>query len=259
MTLKTILRATEKFVVDNSPGILTGMAVTGSVMTAIFAARATLHAEKILEAKVAKHRDADGNLPMEHKLNNQQIVALVWKEFLPTAVMGVVTITSIIAANRIGARRAAALAAAFKISEELAEEYKERVTKALGKQKEEQLRADLAHDRMAGKPEGGLIFVAGTETLFYDEMSGRFFKNDIETVRKAVNEINYKVNNFYHASLTDFYDLIGLGGTEFSDSVGWNSDELLDVTYTATLYQEGVPAIAISYNKTPIHGFDRCQ
>lgn len=246
--MKIALKAAEKFVTDNSPGILTGLAVAGTVTTALLTGKAAYSAALQIAA-------ADGIETMTTRQKSE----LVWKEFIPPAVVGVLTITAVIMANQIGARRAAALAAAFKISEELAEEYKERVTKVLGKQKEEKLRSDLAHDRMVAKPEGGLIVVSGSDTLFYDEMSGRFFKAEIEAVRKAVNEINHKVNNYYHASLTDFYDLIGLGGTQFSDEIGWNTDELLDVTYAATLYKEGTPAIAISFNSTPIRGYDRCQ
>lgn len=259
MTAKTVLRAAEKFITDNSPGILTGLGVAGTVTTAVLAAKATLTAEKILEAEVSIHRDADGMLATEHKLSNRQIVSLVWKEYIPPVIAGTATITCIIAANHIGSRRTAAIAAAFKLSEQLSEEYKDRVTKAFGTQKEEQVRSELAAERMAKTPGSGLIIATGSEVVFFDELSGRYFKNEIEAVRKAVNEINYRINNYYSASLSDFYEAIGLPKTQFSDEFGWNTDELLEVQYTATLIEDGKPAIAISYNKTPIRGYDRCQ
>jgi hypothetical protein len=81
----------------------------------------------------------------------------------------------------------------------------------------------------------------------------------METIRKAVNEINYKINNYYSASLSDFYEMIGLPKTQISDEFGWNTDELLDVEYGSTVLQDGRPAISISYNKVPIRGYDRCQ
>lgn len=258
MTIKTILRASEKFIVDNSPGILTGLAVAGTVTTAILTGRAAyssalrIKAEELVFAGGQVVGSGDPLLPKEK-------FQLVWKNFIPPAVMGVVTITSVIMANQIGSRRAAALAAAFKISEELSEEYKERVTKALGKKKEEEVRAELASDRINRIPESGLIVVAGSETVFFDELSGRVFQADMDRVKKAVNDINHKVNNYYHASVSDFYDELGLPHTQFSDDFGWNSDELLNVTYTATMYQEGKVAVAISYNHKPIHGYDRCQ
>jgi hypothetical protein len=250
VTFKTILQAAEKFVTDNSPGILTGLGVAGTVTTAVLTGRAMIQADYLFR-KEESVKQVD--------LSRKEIVNLVWKEFIPPAVSGATTIACIIAANQIGTRRTAAIAAAFKLSEQLTEEYKERVTKALGIQKEEKVRAELATDRMAQTPGSGLIVVAGSEAIFFDEMSGRYFKNDIESVRKAVNEINHNINNYYSASLTDFYEMIGLKKTQFSDDIGWNTDELLDVKYAATLIEDGKPAISISYNKTPIRGYDRLQ
>jgi hypothetical protein len=162
-------------------------------------------------------------------------------------------------ANHIGTRRTAAIAAAFKLSEQLAEEYKERVIKTLGAKKEETMRSDLAKERMERAGGSDLIIVAGAESVFFDELSGRFFKIEMEKVRKAVNEINYKINNYMHASLSDFYDMLGLPRTSFSDEVGWNTDGLLDVRYGATLLPDDRPAISISYTTTPIRGYDRLQ
>jgi hypothetical protein len=247
MNLRPILKTAEKFVTDNTPGILTALGVAGTVTTAILAVRAgyssalKIHAEDALDT-----------------MTDRQKIELVWKEFIPTAVMGVVTITSIIAANRVGARRAAAIAAAFKISEELSEEYKRRVEEALGKQKAEKVRSELAAERMGRTPGADQVIIVGSEVLVLDEMSGRFFNAEIEKIRKAVNDINFQINNNFYASLSDFYDLLGLPHTQFSDEVGWNTNELLEVTYTGTLYQDK-PAIAISYNHNPIQGYERCM
>lgn len=251
MTLKTILHAAEKFVTDNSPGILTGLAVAGTVTTAVLTGKATYSATMEIEGQ----RDSDH----PHEFSAKEKARMVWKEFIPPAIAGVATITCIIAANHIGTRRTAAIAAAFKLSEQLTEEYKERVVKTLGAQKEEKMRSELAADRMARTPGSDLIIIAGSESIFYDEMSGRFFKAEMENVRKAVNDVNYKVNNYYCASLSDFYEQLNLPRTDFSDSVGWNTDGLLEVQYAATLLPDGRPAISISFNNVPIHGFDRLQ
>lgn len=261
MTFKTILKATEKFVTDNSPGILTGLAVAGTVSTAIFAGKAAYSSAFLIQSenmrKSAAYEEIDGKTV--NKLSTRETVELVWKEYIPAGIAGVTTITCIIAANHIGTRRTAAIAAAFKLSEQLTEEYKERVVKTLGAQKEEKMRSELAGDRMARTGGAETIIISGTECVFYDDLSGRFFKQEMEKIRKAVNDINYKVNNYYHASLSDFYEEIGLDRTQFSDGVGWNSDSLLDVQFSATILTDGRPAIAMSYNTTPTQGYDRCQ
>ena len=254
MTIKMVLKAAEKFVTDNSPGILTGLAVAGTVTTAVLTGKASYSAA----LQISHEWDEDMHHisgPPSFKVKAR----MVWKEFIPPAMAGAATITCIIAANHIGTRRTAAIAAAFKLSEQLTEEYKDRVVKTLGAQKEEKMRSELAGDRMARAGGAETIIISGPECVFYDELSGRFFKNEMEKIRKAVNDINHQVNNSYYASLSDFYDLIDLDRTKFSDEVGWNSDALLDVQFSATMLTDGRPAIAMSFNTTPIHGYDRCQ
>lgn len=259
MTARNLLKAAEKFVIDNSPGILTGLGVAGTVTTAILAGKATITADRILEAHVALNRDPDGMLATEHKLTNTEIVKIVWKEYVPAAIALSATVASIIMANQIGTRRAAAITAAFQLSEKMSKEYREKVVEALGKNGEEKVRTELAAERMEKSPGRETIIISGTEAVFFDEWSGRYFKAEMETVRKAVNEINHQINTNYFASLTDFYDRIGLDRTEMSDDFGWNTDELLDVSYNAVLMSDGRPAIGITYNKHPIRGYDRCQ
>lgn len=257
MTIKTILKAAEKFVTDNSPGILTGLGVAGTVTAAFLTGRAAYLVG--MDASTQYHEAVKENEPLpEDLLEPKYIVKTYWKEFIPPAIVGAATITCIIAANQIGTRRTAAIAAAFKLSEQLTEEYKDRVVETLGAQKEEKMRSELAQDRMNRTGGGENIIISGSEVLFYDEMSGQFFKGEMENVRKAVNDINYKVNNYYCASLSDFYELVGLRKTPFSDEVGWNTDELMEVQYAATML-DNKPAIAISFNNVPIRGYDRCQ
>lgn len=258
MTLKTVLAAAEKFVTDNSPGILTGLAVAGTVTTMALAGRQAFQVG--MDASTQYHEALREGEPLpEHLLDTKHLVRTYWKEFIPAGVSGVATITCIIAANHIGTRRTAAIAAAFQLSEKLAEEYKDRVVKTLGAKKEETMRAELTKERMDRVGGSDLIIVAGAESVFFDELSGRFFKNEMDKVRRAVNEINYKINNYYHASLTDFYNLIGLRPTSFSDEVGWNTDELLEVKYSPVMIEEDRVAIGITFNTTPIRGYDRLQ
>lgn len=256
--MKSILIAAEKFVVDNSPGILTGLGVAGTVTTVILTGRAAYLVG--MDASTQYHEAVKEDEPLpEHLLDTKHIIKTYWKEFIPAAIAGGATITCIIAANHIGTRRTAAIAAAFKISEKLTEEYKDRVIKTLGARKEESMRSELAKERMEKIGGSENIIVVGSEVVFYDELSGRFFKQEMERVRKAVNDINHQVNNYMHASLSDFYDMIGLDRTSFSDSIGWNTDELLNVSYSATLLSDGRPAVSMTINAKPISGYHRLQ
>lgn len=253
MTIAKILRTAEKFVTDNSPGILTGLGVAGAVTTAVLASKAGYSSALLISEHNHEDDVHDFYMPPKEKAK------LVWKEFIPAAAVGTVTIAAIIAGNQIGTRRAAAITAAFKISEQLSEEYKKKVLETLGLQKEEKMRSELAADKMiANPPPSGLLIVAGSDVLCFDELSGRYFHSQIEAIRKAVNEINYKVNNYYCASLTDFYEMIGLSATGFSEEVGWNTDKLLEVVFSTTMYEDK-PAVLLSYETAPTRSYDRCQ
>lgn len=254
MQLQGILKAAERFITNNTPGILTGIGVAGAVTTAVLTGKASYRSALMI---------AEANIPFERgdapEPTTRDKAELVWKEFIPPAIVGVATITAIIAANRVGSTRAAALAAAFKVSEKMAEEYKQKVVETIGKNGEEKIRQQVAQEHLERVPIPQTIIITGPECIFIDRFSGRTFKSDMESVRKAVNRVNHQVNNCFYASLTDFYDALGLEKTAVSDEFGWNTDELLDVTFTAVMTQDDRPAIAMEYNKTPIRNYDRVQ
>mgnify|MGYP001041045803 CR=1 FL=1 len=254
MTLKTILASTQKIIADNSAGILTGLGVAGTVTTAVLAGKAAYSSALIIAAE-NEVSIGESNGPLDPKQKFQ----LVWKEFIPPAAVGVVTITSIIMANQIGSRRAAALTAALRLSEELSADYKKKALQTLGFQREEKMRSELARERMEKNPPAQqLLIVDGSDVLMLDERSGRYFRNSVANVRKAVNDINHQVNNYFCASLSDFYGMIGLDATAESDSIGWNTEELLEIQLTPTEYKDQ-PAFLLGYNIDPISGYDRCS
>lgn len=257
MKIKELAKLSEKFLIDNSPGILTGLGVAGTITTLLLGGRAAWRVG--MDASTQYHEAIVDGAPLpENLLEKKYLVQTYWKEFIPATIALAATVTSIVMANQVSARRAAAITAAFKLSEQMSEEYREKIVKTLGARKEEEARAELAGERMTKAEGSGTIIISGTGVLCFDELSGRFFDSDMETIRKAVNDINHQVNNYYAASLSEFYEKIGLPKTVFSDDVGWNTDSLLDVHFSSVVH-ESRPALSITYNQTPIHGFDRCN
>lgn len=254
MNVKSILRAAQKFTIDNSPAILTGIGVAGTITTAILVGRASYSAALIVEEAMIPFGRGDAPEP-----NKREKLELVYKEFIPAAVVGTVTILAIIGANHVSSKRAAALAAAFKISEQMADEYRQKTVERLGRKAEEEMRADLAKDRMERTPGRDVIILGENKTMFFDEVSGRYFASTRQQIDNAVNQINHQLNQTFYASLSEFYDLLGLPKSEFSDDLGWNSDELLDIFFTAVLMDDGQPAVAIRYNTTPFRHYEKCR
>ena len=102
--LSQIVKGVKKVVSDNSPSILTSVAVAGVLSTAMFVGRATIKAhEKYLEE--LDHYDYYDNPKDRYKA----ILKDTWKFYIPAASIGAATISCIIGANSISTRRNAAL------------------------------------------------------------------------------------------------------------------------------------------------------
>ncbi len=93
--------------------------------------------------------------------------------------------------------------------------------------------------------------------MCFDMYTGRLFLSDMETLKKAQNDVNYDVLNNFYASLTDFYDKIGLAKTTTSDDVGWNSDKMLELTFSTTMSDDQRPCLAMTFAVEPIRNFHR--
>ena len=243
MNLEVLTRL-EKFTIDHSPAILTTVGVVGTVTTAILTGKATY------DAVVSEFMDGYETSEWENArdLTPKDRIKRHWKRYIPAVGTGALTVTAIVSANRIGTRRAAGIAAAFTLSEKLHSEYKDHVAEKFGVNKERELRDEVAQARVANTSGSTEVIVVGTEVLCLDEYSGRYFKSDYETIRRAENEINHEVNNNSYASLTDFYNKLGLDRTKMSDEVGWNTERMLKVDITSALTKEGKPCLAVSYN-----------
>lgn len=72
----------------------------------------------------------------------------------------------------------------------------------------------------------------------------------MESLRKAENKLNSRLNREMYARLSDFYSLVGLPYTSNSEEIGWDSDKLLELRFTTVLSDDGRPCIAFDYNYT---------
>lgn len=247
-----LVRNLQRFAIQNSPTILTSIGVVGTISTVVLTARSTVRAIRMMDERFTIIRQETYGPP-----SKREVVELVWREFVPPAAVGAVTLAAIIGANHIGGRRAAAFATAYKLSEKMAEEYRQKVVDTIGREKEDLLRGELAQDRIGRVPGVETIILGEGEVVFYDEWSGRAFKKTIDEVSHAVNQINYQINQSWCASLSDFYDLLGLPKTRVSDDYGWNSDELLEPYYSSCLLEDGRPARSISFNVQPFQNYSK--
>ena len=253
MAFSDFARRAGKLAADNSPAILTAIGVTGTLTTAYLTGKATFKAAEV----IAENEHEFGN-GLSFQMGSRDKVELVWKLYIPAASTAVLTVGAIVFANRIGTRRAAALAAAYSISERAIEEYKAKVVERMGVTKEQAVRDEIAQDRVKRNPVSREVIVTGKgEVLFYESFTGRYFTSTIQAMDSAVNEINAQIISDNYAALTDFYYKIGLAKTSMSDEVGWSAPTLLKVQYSTTIAEDERPCIVIDFEAGPIRDYDR--
>lgn len=229
---------------ENATAILTAGGVAGTVGTAVLTGRASFKAAELIKEKESDAWEVSD-------LNKKEKVFLVWPLFLPPVGLGGATIASIIMANRLSAKKAAALAAAYGISEKSFQEYREKALEKLGVNKEQKVRDEVAQDRVSKNPNNEVIIIGGGEVLCYDMLTGRYFRSSVEKIKKAESNMHSEIYHHMYASLTSFFDDIGLPPTDYTEEVGWNSNNVPEVQFSTTLTPDDKPCIAINFNNTP--------
>jgi hypothetical protein len=254
MNVRSFVSIAQRYVIDNSPTLLTAFGVTGTLATAYLTGKATFKAADILR------HEAEARVLMEKQPpppTKKEQVAMVWKCYIPPALSVVTTVGCIVAANTISMSRAAAMAAAYTIADKNFSEYKDKVKEVIGEKKEGEVRAAVAQDAVNNTPMVNVERGHGGDTLCLDRWTGRFFTSDMQTIRAAENDLN---KGLYRGServvtLGDFYQSLGLSAPKCSEDVGWNTDSSVDLTFD-TVLREGKPVLVMDFANTPfpIHG-----
>lgn len=242
MQFAALVRKIDLVTRKHSPAILSAIGVSGTIATAYFTGKASFEARHIIEEEQERYIEAQSSL------TKKEMIKLVWPLYIPAVISGAATITCIIMATRIGSRRTAAIASAYSISEKAFMEYKDKVVEQIGPKKEQAIRDSIAQDRVTNN---NPIIVSGSgSVLCYEMHTGRYFQSDIESLKKAMNEINAMMIRENEANLNDFYYLIGIPQTSSSSAIGWTSDKLMDIHFSAVIAEDGRPCIAFDYNYT---------
>lgn len=244
--INDLIKRATKLAVENSPSILTAIGVTGTITTAYLTGKASYEsAFRILEES---HDQMQQGIPK--KLSKREIAELVWPLFIPAAITGATTVACIVGANRVGARRAAALTAAYSLSEKAYSEYRDKVVETLGEKKEKAVRDEIAQEKVTRNPPEHVWISGSGNVLCCELLTGRYFHSEMEVLKKAVNEMNAQLLRHDYVTLGELYYAIGLPQTSMSSDIGWTSDRLLELEITTTLSLDDKPCIAFDYNYT---------
>lgn len=243
-----------------APEILLGTGIAGMVTTVVLAVRATPKAMLLIEEAKAK-KDTNEDVSISVDVTPIEIIKATWKCYIPTVLIGSGSIVCLICAHSTNARRNAALAAAYSLSETALKEYQAKVVETIGEKKEQAIQDAVNKDRVTANPPVAqeVIITSHGDTLCYDHWSGRYFKSDVEKIRKAANEVSRRMLDEMYVSLNDFYSELGLSETPLGEELGWNVNRegFVEVKIGATLADGDVPCIVLDYANAPTYDYMR--
>lgn len=264
----SITKGIKKLAAKHSPEILTGLGIAGMITSTVLAVRATpkalilieeekrrINKERFEAAKAAKKTSYSS----VHKLKPVELVKVTWKCYIPAAVTGAVSAACLIGASSVNMRRNAALATAYTLSESTLREYRKSVVDVIGEKKEQAVRDAVAKNHVEKNPvRNNEVIVTGKgETLCFDVISGRYFKTDIEKLRRTENELNKQMRDEMYISLNEFYSGIGLSPVKIGDDLGWNINDTgyIDLCFSSQLTENDTPCLVLDYGVGPTYNY----
>lgn len=265
--LSEIARSVRTYTQKHSSEILTGVGIAGMLTTTVLAVMVTPKALVLLEEEKRRQdrvflEEAKRNNRAEcakvDKLKALEVVKTTWKCYIPPVVTGGVSIACLIGASSVNIRRNAALATAYSLSESALREYREKVIETIGENKEQGIRDAVAKDTVTNNPvDRHEVFITDKgDTLCLDVASKRYFRTDIDRLKRAENDLNKQMRDDMYVSLNDFYFEIGLEPTSVGDDLGWNIDNgYIDLHFSSQLTPKGEPCLVIDYVVGPRYDY----
>lgn len=263
MNKQTLIRTTNKIgliLKKNSPKILMGVGIAGSVVSTVLACKATLKVKDILDEKnetveqihnCVEDETLDYNEEDKKKdltiLYAQTGVKLA-KLYLPSIALGALSIASIVSGYKILNKRNVALAAAYTVVDKGFKNYRKNVVERFG----EEVDRELRHNIKAKQIEEKYIDKDGNEKTrkkkvyeisedkkpgegiseyakFFDEWNTDEHSKDPEYnlmfLRKQQDYANEVLKHQGYLFLNEVYDMLGIPRTQAGQVVGWIYDE----------------------------------
>lgn len=251
--VKAGIGAVKRFGGKHTAVILT---VTGIGCMGFAVADAIKSTPKAIELRNAKKEELQ-----KEKLTKTEAVVASSRAYIRTALGFSLGAACLIAANRISAAQIASLAAVAKLSEEKLDTLKQKAQDELGTEKAQNIEKD-ANMEMAKKRAliNQNIIYAGGDTLFFEPLSGRFFKSSKSNITDAVNQLNKQMLYGEMITLNDWYDALGLPHVD--NTIGsymfWTSErDLIEIRfdYPESTESSSEPFFMLTYLTAPHYSY----
>ena len=263
--LKNVFKSIGHTVSKYSPEILIGIGIGGicvSTISTIIATKKALNAiddeiDRQNEENIQLAENADEIPERVTSLSRKDVVRVTWKYYVPTAVMLGTSIACMVGANQINHKRNVLLAASYEIASTALDEYKDVIVEEFGEEKATEIDDKVVKKRVERQRQeveyDEIIETGKGDTLYYDETSARYFRSNKESIREAINNLNFrmlKCENY--VSLNDFYDEIGIRRTSKGDDSGWSADRgWIEIRLSSQLGPKDEPCGVIIFRSEP--------
>lgn len=238
----------------NSPAILAGLAIAGVVVTVGLAMKAAPEIKENIDELNDYIEDVEEDgVPEEDPELMEDIKEAKFETLkknvilmLPTFAMALITILCIIASLKIGLRRQAALAAAYNITANTLDEYKDAMKEKLPEKKVKEVEQAVVDKELSDFDEDNMIHTGKGDAVFKECITGRYFRSSPEAVRAALKIDANIVSTEGWLSLTKYCESLCLPPTDITDDLGFDSMyEGFHVDYSESFVHEKFGPVAL--------------
>lgn len=252
MKATALLKAGRSWVVGHGPQLATGFGIAMGFLAGVTAVKATPKAIKKLEEK---EKEKGEPLTVTEK------VKTAGPCYIPSTIMFTVGSGFIIAGHHATARKAAAFATAYSLSEQMLQEYKAAAKEIVGESKEKEISDKVAVQQVQNNPPAPqmLVVTGKGRQLCLDSLSQHYFYSNSERILQATKRMN---DHFVGAEdfipLVEWYyenDITDAMSMEIANDIGFNRDDgPINVEFTSTLGTgdfENIPILVVSFKDRP--------
>lgn len=232
----------------NKPGIIIGLGIGSMLVSTALAFKYAPLAKDAIE-----RRKQDLNTD---QLEPAEVIRTAGPYFLPSTLFAITGVICIVSGNQMNVNRGAAAMAAYALSESSLRNYREQTREIVGEKKEKDIQEATTKSGIKNEqPANGEIYITGKgDTLCYDKISGRYFKSNIEKLKKVRNELNYEMLDTTFISLNKYYMEINLPPVTLGDELGWDVGRgLIDMRFSSDITSDGDPYIIVDFDVSPKH------
>ncbi len=225
--VKPIVQLTQKgirFFCKNSNVILTIVGATGVIATVAVAIRGTIKAVKLCEER--------------NVVGAKEIVKTVWKCYIPTVGLLILTTTAIVCNGKINAKKIAVLTSAYSGSVEALRRVEEKMRDEIGPKKAQKV-LDSAGSEQAKNVipsnKNDIIATGKGKQLFFCATTGQWFHSDWNGIELAEAKLQKRIADMMSnwgsrevILLSEAQEALDLPVTDMGSYMGWLTDDFLD-------------------------------